>query len=252
MAANFNQNYSRYYDLLYKDKNYEAEADYVLNLIRSFNTEAAEILELGSGTGKHAALLCRKGMQVTGIERSEEMAAISNRKKVQGFHTVVADISDFHLPQKFDAAVSLFHVISYLNENSSLISCLNLVHEHLKPGGLFIFDVWYSPAVCFQKPETRIKRMEDEGWQITRIAEPEMHVNQNVVDVNFEIIIQDRSSGKTETYKEKHPMRYFSIPEIELLAAHTGFRLMKSEEFLTGASPDENTWGVCFVLKKNA
>ncbi len=252
MAENFNQNYGRYYDLLYRDKNYEAEADYVSGLIRSASPGAKEILELGSGTGKHAALLCRKGMQVTGIERSAAMAEISNRKKVNGFRAVVGDISDFQLNQKFDAAISLFHVISYLNSNQQLVSCFKLVNQHLNADGLFIFDTWYSPAVYIQKPETRIKRIEDGKVKVIRLAEPVVHYNENVVEVNFEIIVQNKETGATETFREKHPMRHFSIPEIDLLARLTGFELLKAEEFLTGASADENTWGVCFVLKKKA
>lgn len=222
----------------------------MFHLIRSVSPGAAEVLELGSGTGKHAALLCRKGMRVTGIERSREMAAISNQRSAVGFHAVVADIAGFQLQQKFDAAISLFHVIGYLNDNRSLISCFKLVNEHLNPGGVFIFDVWYSPAVYFQRPETRIKRMGDDKVKVIRLAEPVVHYNENVVDVNFEIIVQNKETGATETFREKHPMRHFSIPEIDLLARLTGFELLKAEEFLTGAPPDENTWGVCFVLKK--
>jgi hypothetical protein len=45
-------------------------------------------------------------------------------------------------------------------------------------------------------------------------------------------------------------MRHFSIPEIGLLAEHTGFKILKTEEFLTASDPSERTWGVCIILKK--
>ena len=45
-------------------------------------------------------------------------------------------------------------------------------------------------------------------------------------------------------------MRHFSIPEIALLAKTTHFELVHSEAFLTEENPSENTWGVCFILKK--
>ena len=69
--------YARYYDLLYQDKDYQAEADYVAGLIRRFHPEARSILELGSGTGIHASLLAKKGFTVHGVERSPEMLARS-------------------------------------------------------------------------------------------------------------------------------------------------------------------------------
>ena len=250
MTENFNNNYSRYYDLLYKDKDYKAEADYVMQLIRSLNVNAKDILELGSGTGNHAQLLCEEGFKVTGLERSADMVLLAEHKSINGFKPLVADITNFDIFQKFDVAISLFHVISYLNTNEALISFFNAVNKHLNGNGVFIFDVWYSPAVYAQKPETRIKRMEDDAVKITRIAEPEIHENENVVDVNYEINIQAKSTGFTEVYREKHPMRHFSIPEIELLANATNFKLIKAEEFLTAKQPGEDTWGVCFVLQK--
>ena len=132
-----------------------------------------------------------------------------------------------------------------------LVSCFETTCRHLINGGLFLFDVWYSPAVYFQKPETRIKRLSTEQATITRLAEPLMHYNRNVVDVNYEIIVKNRNTGDTEVITEVHPMRHFSIPEIELLANKTGFSLIRAEEFGTGEEPGPNTWGVCFVLQKN-
>ena len=55
--------YSAYYDLLYRDKDYAAEAEYVARLIRSTLPEARRILELGSGTGRHGCLLAAMGFE---------------------------------------------------------------------------------------------------------------------------------------------------------------------------------------------
>ena len=51
------KDYSNYYDLLYSDKDYEAEADYIDHLIQKNNPGAKTILNLGCGTGKHDFLL---------------------------------------------------------------------------------------------------------------------------------------------------------------------------------------------------
>ena len=249
MAENFN-NYSKYYDLLYEDKDYGAEADYLINLITRLAPEAKQILELGSGTGNHAALLCRHGFFVKGIERSSEMVALANAKSIERFSCEVGDIRNYQTTTQYDVVISLFHVLSYLTNNNDLISCFKHTANHLKKGGLFIFDTWYTPAVFTQQPETRIKRMENDEIAVTRLAEPVIHHNLNVVDVNYEIIIQDRKSNQTEIYKETHPMRHFSIPEIELLAKLTGFELIHNEAFLSGAQAGPSTWGVCFILKK--
>ena len=64
------EKYSAFYDLLYRDKDYAAEADYVAERIRSVVPDARSILEFGSGTGRHGRLLAAMGFDVHGIERS--------------------------------------------------------------------------------------------------------------------------------------------------------------------------------------
>ncbi len=67
--------YSRYYDLLYRDKDYAAEVAYIDQLLSRHALSGPEILEFGSGTGQHGRLLAARGYRVTGIERSAEMVA---------------------------------------------------------------------------------------------------------------------------------------------------------------------------------
>ena len=47
--------YSKYYNLLYADKDYAGEARYVDSIIRRHTPRAATMLELGCGTGRYAA-----------------------------------------------------------------------------------------------------------------------------------------------------------------------------------------------------
>ena len=67
------EKYSYYYDLLYKDKNYEAEADYVKTKLLQQKQNIKTILEFGSGTGRHAKLLAKRGFEMCGVERSQTM-----------------------------------------------------------------------------------------------------------------------------------------------------------------------------------
>lgn len=251
LTTNFNA-YSKYYDLLYQDKNYQAESEYIHKLISQYNPETSTILELGSGSGAHAHYLCQRGYEVVGLERSAEMVEEARRKNLGGFTSFQADITDFALDQSFHTAISLFHVVSYLTDNSALIKTFELTAQHLTTNGIFIFDVWYTPAVLTLRPETRIKRMSGKDIQITRIAESRMDVNRNIVDVNYEVLVQILTTGRVESIYETHPMRHFSIPEIDLLARQTGFELVQAEEFQSGQVPSTDTWGVCFVLKKRS
>ncbi|MBI2966754.1 MAG: hypothetical protein HYY40_02940 [Bacteroidetes bacterium] len=63
-------NYALYYDLLYSDKDYNAESIYIDGLLKKYAPAAKNLLSLGCGTGKHEVILARNGFSVTGIDRS--------------------------------------------------------------------------------------------------------------------------------------------------------------------------------------
>lgn len=247
--------YARYYDLLYRDKDYAAEAEYVAGLIRKFHPSTRSIFELGSGTGIHASLLAEKGFSVYGIERSQEMLARSlalTEKMTPGHGQLIfspGDIRDIRLNKSFDAVIALFHVISYQTTNEDVTAAFKTARHHLKPGGIFIFDVWYGPAVLTERPEVRIKRIADDQTEITRLAEPVLHPNENRVDVHYHVFVRDFATLAVAELKETHAMRYFFKPEIELWATLSGFTVQDAEEWYAAKPIGIATWSVCFCLQ---
>lgn len=247
--------YARYYDLLYRDKDYAAEAGYVDGLLRRFHPSARTILELGSGTGIHASLLARRGFTVHGIERSPEMLARSlalseSMPDVRGRLTFSrGDIRESRLGRRFDAVIALFHVISYQTANEDVTAAFDTARHHLEQGGMFAFDAWYGPAVLTERPAVRVKRMADDRSEVTRLAEPVLQPNENRVDVKYHVFVRDKVSGSVAELKETHAMRYFFRPEIERIASHAGFQCLHAEEWLSGRAIGCDTWGVCFCLR---
>ena len=242
--------YSMYYDLLYKDKDYHAEVDYIDGLLKRHKVNSKKLLEFGSGTGKHGRLLAERGYVITGIEQSAQMAALAT--PVPGFHCIEGDIRSIRLGRKFGAVLSLFHVMSYQISNQCVNSVFARAAEHLESDGLFIFDVWYSPAVYSQRPVVRIKRMFDDQVEITRIAEPDIFPNENKVNVNYTIFANRQGTVGTQVLTEVHSMRHFSMLELELFSTLHGFEIVTAEEFVTARAPGEGTWGVCLILRKIA
>ena len=65
--------FADFYDLLYKDKDYEAEAQCVSRLLSSHDGTLSTILNLGCGTGEQDVHFANQGTRVTGIDQSAEM-----------------------------------------------------------------------------------------------------------------------------------------------------------------------------------
>jgi len=243
--------YAEYYDLLYKDKNYDAETDYVVSLLKKYMPEANSLADLGCGTGKHAVEFAKRGYKVTGVEMSESMLNIAKKNlsgagiEEKNVKYICGDISKIDTGEKYDAALALFHVIGYLTSNALLLQGIRNISRHLNKGGLLIFDYWYGPAVLAQKPERRSKLLKGNGLALRRNAEPELKVKENIVEVNYNIEVK-ADTGEILLLDEKHSMRYFFLPEIKLLLEQCGFKVLLNKEWITGNELSEESWsGLC-------
>lgn len=256
MDAKIFEAYSRYYDLLYKDKDYKGETAYAEGLIRRFGRDAKSILELGCGTGIHASLLAEKGYTVQGIDRSETMlrralerqaalpAAVSEKLSfLQG------DARTFASSRSYDAVISLFHVMSYMAENEDLSKTIQTAKKHLNTNGLFIFDCWHGPAVLHDLPVSRTKAFESDAVSIKRVSVPEIFHERNLVDVSFDIVIHDKAAKQDTRLKEVHRMRYLFTEELKSLLDIHGLDMIHAEEWMSGQPLSEKTWNACYVCR---
>jgi len=245
-------NYAKYYDQMYQDKSYLDEVNFIKEIFSTRENRVNTILDLGCGTGTHLNLLAEEGFSVTGVDLANEMIDQAKVKASKGnlaINFLVGDLRTIRLGIVFDAILSMFAVMSYQTNNSDLISAFVTARQHLNPGGLFIFDAWYGPAVLSQKPETRVKEFVIDNDRVIRIATPETVTIRNIVKVNYSIL---RVSGNkiVDEVHEIHSMRYLFVPEVELLAEKSGFIVEKICPFLElGEIPDQNDWNVTWILK---
>ena len=253
--------YSLYYDLLYKDKDYAAETSYIHKLIQSNVPTGSSLLDLGCGTGKHDFEFAQLGYKVTGVDLSDQMIAVAASKLSVDYKTnadsldfVSGDIRSIRLNKKFDAVVSLFHVMCYQTSNADLKQAFKTAANHLSTGGIFVFDFWYGPGVLHDLPTVRVKRLENEKIAVTRITEPQVHVNENIVDVHFEVQIKDKiaDTNNLEVIHELHQMRYLFLPELLLFMEEEGFEFVAIKEWLGEAPPTIKSWYSVLICRKKS
>ncbi len=247
--------YAQYYNILYKEKDYKKEIDYVNNLIKRYaSNNKKSLLDIGCGTGRHTMGFTDKGWEAAGIDKSAEMIKIArttaqaNQNKTKFY---VCDSTRFNLNRKFDIAVSLFHVMSYQTTNELVFNTIKNAYRQLNNNGLFIFDFWYGPAVIIQKPALRIKKFNDKEVLIKRTAIPKINFNNNTVDICYKIEIKDKRNNLKKAFTEHHIMRYFFLPELYLMLETAGFKVVKCLKWMSlkeTARPDY--WSGVIVAKK--
>lgn len=241
--------------MLYKEKDYEAECDFLEELFRRYHGRGIKnILDLGCGTGGHALPLARRGYKVHGIDLSVTMTAIAKDKaNVQGLSERIwfetGNIQNVNLGKKFDAVICMFAVLSYQTSNDELFATLQAVRKHLKPNGLFIGDFWYGPAVLKERPVERIITIHEGEDRIIRIAKPEIDTQKNIVSVSYHLL-RLRGVQLVEETQELHQMRYLFKPEIMFFLAQAGIKLIDFCPFMRlDESVSEDTWNVTVVAQ---
>ncbi len=253
MSEVFGSLYADSYDTLYQDKDYQAECDRIIQLFRQYSQRPVrQILDLGCGTGNHAFPLAQRGYEVVGVERSESMLAHARDKAAQGpaENRVVleqGDIRSVELGRSFDAALIMFAVLGYQHENADVRATLRTARQHLRPGGLLVFDVWYGPAVLRERPSQRVKVIPTRQGKILRVASGTLDTLRHLCRTDY--LLWRWSEGKPlQETKEAHTMRYFFGPELELFLQCEGFALDRLGAFPDiERDPDETTWNVLGV-----
>ncbi len=248
--------YADYYDALYKDKDYAMEAGRVDALLRGQSPQAEQLLELGCGTGAHAAELARLDYRIVGVDTSDAMLARAEARfraldsALQArLRFLKGDARSCRLGRAFDAVVSLFHVLSYQTSDADVAAMLGSAGAHLPPGGLFLFDFWYGPAVLAQRPEVRTRRLRHGDAEITRLAEPQLDERARCVDVSYTIRVE-KAGRAAQELRETHRMRYFFLPELEAALGAAGFGLVWAGELDSGAPLGSESWSACVLVRK--
>ena len=248
------EDYAYYYNAFYRDKNYKEEARQIDMLLKKYGKDVHTLINFGCGTGKHDIELNRLGYECTGIDMSGMMIDIAREnaaKESLGIEFSVADIRCYEDSQKYDAVISLFHVMSYQNSNYDILSAFKSARKALgnEKGGILLFDAWYGPGVLSDKPCVRVKEIEDDKNRLVRLAKPVMYDKRNVVDVCYEVLVIDKVTGLTKVINEVHSMRYFFRPELEFLLQEAGFELIDNMDCSTLGETDYNSWTSYFVAR---
>ena len=253
MSDAFGAGYSSEYDLLYADKDYEAEVAFIERAIARWAPQARSIVDFGCGSGNHALPLARAGFEVTGVDRSTHMLARAREKaRVQPTASFAeGDVRSVHLGASFDVALMMFAVLGYQLTDSDVAATLENVRAHLSPGGLLVFDVWYGPAVLATGPERRTKVMRERDREVTRIASATLSRADRRADVHYDVRVTE-SAREIACFEERHAVRYFFADEIERFLGAAGFEKLSVNAFGTDAAPSEDSWNVSVIARMKA
>ncbi len=132
------------YDRLTNDVDYKAVVDFYWLLLNREGLHPRTAVDLACGTGSVSVLLAQKGLQVVGVDMSEEMLCMAAQKAAELKDPpvfVCQQLQQLHLPRAVDLAVCALDSIDYIIDPADCQMAISRVYKSLNPGGCFIFDV---------------------------------------------------------------------------------------------------------------
>ena len=132
------------YDRLTNDVDYEATVAFYNEILKREGLQPRTAVDLACGTGSVAEILARQGLEVTGVDLSEEMLTVAMEKVMdmeKPPRFVCQPLQELRLPRGVDLAVCALDSLDYITNPDDCKEAIRRVYKALNPGGIFIFDV---------------------------------------------------------------------------------------------------------------
>lgn len=237
------------YDRVMRGVDYPQWAEYVIDLARKYEFNTDRICDLACGTGSLALLLQQKGHHVHGVDSSAEMLKAAQKKAVkqggEGLSWQKGTLTDFELDTCFPLVTCLYDSVNYLLSEQAILHCFQKVHQHLQPGGGFIFDITteYNIIVNFAD-YTFAENFEDFSY----IWENKYNIETKVI--TSEVTLFQQEEDRFCKYAETHLQKMYSPNRIESLCQKAGLEVLGTFDGFTLKAPGSKIERIHFVCRK--
>lgn len=138
----FRQDYLDVYDHMLTEETSEAEAEFV---VRALGLRPGDrLLDLCCGTGRHAVPLAKAGLEVIGLDVSEEYLAIARSAAEHAgvdVRFVHGDMREVPFVEEFDAVTNMFTAFGYFDSEADDQRVIDGAAAALRPGGRLLLDL---------------------------------------------------------------------------------------------------------------
>lgn len=133
--------FAKFYDELTDNVEYEKRSKYIYDFFKENCANCNSVLDLACGTGSVSEYLADMGMEVIGMDLSDEMLTEACLKVIKHAVFIKGDMTCFTLPQKVDCCICSLDSINHLKDIGEVRKCFDCVYNSLDNGGVFVFDV---------------------------------------------------------------------------------------------------------------
>lgn len=211
----YGASWAPYYDELFASASSEVE------FLRPLAGRPGRALELAIGSGRVALPLARSGVDVTGIDISDEMIALLRAKPGgEVIRVISGDFAEVEVDDEFPLVYLTFNTLFALTDQERQIDCFLNVARVLEPGGRFVLDAFVPDVKRFDRYQTR---MAVESITSNEAHAYELSIHDPVMQTVLTHHVRRHDDGSSVVLPTK--IRYAWPAEMDLMARLAGLEL---------------------------
>lgn len=186
---------SPYYHILYKHRDYEEAKAFIDHLVDHLHIQPQhKVLDLACGKGRHSIYLNSKGIDVVGIDLSEQNITFARQFENERLHFFIHDMREDLAVNEFDFVLNMFTSFGYFESKEENQEAICTAADALKPGGKLVIDFLNPYTVVHQLVPCEDKKIEGIAFRISKKVNDDGFI---VKDIEFD------DKGRHYHYQER-------------------------------------------------
>lgn len=141
-----------YYDEIFPRSDEEA-----VELLYGYAGSPPRAVELAIGTGRVALPLHQRGVEVIGVDISDQMVSrLRTKPGGEEIEVIMGDFADVPVEGDFPLIYLPFNTLFGLLDQERQVECFENVAAHLEPGGRFVLDCFVPDVTRYDSHHTRM------------------------------------------------------------------------------------------------
>ncbi len=239
------------YDRLMSDVDYKARTEYLLKLFKKYGKKPTLLLDLACGTGGFSNEMAKRGIEVIGVDMSEEMLGIAREKSAEEETDVLylcQRAEELDLYGTVDGAICSMDSLNHITDIKDLKKAVSRVSLFLEEGCLFIFDV--NTIYKHEKVLADNTFVIDEDG-IYCVWQNEFKAEKLTTHIYLDFFTE-QEDGSYLRFGEEFPERAYTHEELEDVLKESGLEILEVFGDMTEESPENDCEREIYVVKKRS
>lgn len=240
--------FSRFYDLLTDNVEYEKRADYFCRLLSMCGITDGILLDLGCGTGSMSLAMADRGFDVIGIDSSVGMLNAAQQKMSESGKQLLLlnqSMEELDLYGTVDCAVCVLDGINHLDSEESVREAFSKVSLFMNKGGAFAFDV---NTLYKHKNVLADNVFVYEPEDVYCVWQNNFNESDGSVDITLDFF--EEEDGVYYRSGESFTERAYELSEIKLWLEQAGFEVIGIYDDMTLEAVRADSERAVFLAKK--